>query len=163
MTKKIVADSGPLISLGKIDRLSLISKLAGKILIPQAVADECLADLSLPGAHAIQKGLDENLIEIYLLPESAKQPILLSLLDKGESEAILLSLYLNIPILIDEKIGRQVARKNGLSIIGIGGLLIAAKKKGLIKKVSPIIKDLQQNGYYLSKELVSEILSKVQE
>jgi len=89
--------------------------------------------------------------------------ILLNLLDRGEAEAITLSLHLNIPILIDEKLGRQIAKKNGLSIIGTGGLLISAKKAKLINKVSPLIKKLQENDYYLSKNLTSEILRKANE
>lgn len=128
------------------------------------MAEECTMDKLRPGAKAIQEAIATGLIEVYPIPSQIfMEPILLNLLDRGETEAIKLSLHLNIPILIDEKLGRQIAKKNRLSIIGTGGLLLSAKKAKPISKVSPLIKKLQENDYYLSKNLASEILRKANE
>lgn len=40
----VVSDTTPLISLLKIDRIGLLEKLFGQVLIPQAVFDELTAD-----------------------------------------------------------------------------------------------------------------------
>ena len=40
----VVADTTPLISLLKIDRIGLLEKLFGQVLIPQAVFDELTTD-----------------------------------------------------------------------------------------------------------------------
>lgn len=40
----VVSDTTPLISLLKIDRIDLLEKLFGQVLIPQAVFDELTAD-----------------------------------------------------------------------------------------------------------------------
>lgn len=162
MVKKIIVDSSPLIAFGRIDQISLISHLAGEIIIPPSVAEECIFDVSRPGGWAIQKAINANLIVIQELPEFANQQNLTNL-DKGEMEAILLSSHLNILLLIDEKLGRQVAKQNGCNIIGTGGILIAAKRANLIDKVAPFVEKLQRNGYYLSKKLRTEILRKAGE
>lgn len=40
----VVSDTTPLISLLKIDRIGLLEKLFGQVLIPQAVFDELTSD-----------------------------------------------------------------------------------------------------------------------
>lgn len=40
----VVSDTTPLISLLKIDRIDLLEKLFGQVLIPHAVFDELIAD-----------------------------------------------------------------------------------------------------------------------
>lgn len=65
---------------------------------------------------------------------------------------------LHAGLLIDEKLGRNAAIKFHLSIIGTAGVLLLAKKKKLIPKIAPLINELKENGYYLSKELIKEIL-----
>lgn len=59
----VVSDTTPLISLLKIDRIGLLEKLFGQVLIPQAVFDELTADeikacvegLQSAGRHISQK------------------------------------------------------------------------------------------------------------
>ena len=43
MAKPVVADAGPLIAFGRIGKLDLLSQVLGRILMPKAVVDECLA------------------------------------------------------------------------------------------------------------------------
>lgn len=59
----VVSDTTPLISLLKIDRIDLLEKLFGQVLVPQAVFDELTADevkgcvegLQRTGRHISQK------------------------------------------------------------------------------------------------------------
>lgn len=59
----VVSDTTPLISLLKIDRIGLLEKLFGQVLIPQAVFDEltvdevraCVDGLQRAGRHINQK------------------------------------------------------------------------------------------------------------
>ena len=81
------------------------------------------------------------------------------LVDAGEAEAICLAIEQHARLLIiDDKKGRKAAKKHGIRIIGTGGILVVAKKKGLLVKVSPILEDLAGVGYRLSPMLCHRIL-----
>jgi predicted nucleic acid-binding protein len=68
-------------------------------------------------------------------------------LDAGETEAIALALELHPDtLLIDERLGRRLAMKHGLSVTGLLGLLVLAKQHGLVEKVVPVIQELQTKG-----------------
>ncbi|MCU0401498.1 MAG: DUF3368 domain-containing protein, partial [Algoriphagus sp.] len=60
--------------------------------------------------------------------------------------------------IIDEVKGRKVAAENGLEIIGTLGLLLLAKKRGLIKDLEQVLKDLNKNGFRVSKKLINFLL-----
>ena len=156
MAKRVVADAGPLIAFGRIGKLDLLPQVLGEILVPNAVAGECLADPEKPGAQAIQKALRAGL----LMKIAEPAPLLpqFPTLDAGESAAIRLALKLSSSILIDDKAGRSMAAKLGLNVIGSAGVLLAAKKRGLIEGVRPILDALACNGYHLSDALIRAIL-----
>jgi predicted nucleic acid-binding protein len=80
------------------------------------------------------------------------------ILDPGEAAAIVLAEEMDCRfLLIDERKGRAVARRRGVPIAGIAGVLLAAKKHGFIDEVLPLVNDLEQIGYRMSPALVSEI------
>jgi len=66
-------------------------------------------------------------------------------LDPGEVEAIALALERRADlILVDERLGRQVAMALGLRVTGLLGVLAEAKRAALIERVKPIIEDLRE-------------------
>lgn len=87
-------------------------------------------------------------------------PLLDTLLDQGEAEAIALALQSSAAlVLIDERKGRKIARDiYGLAVIGTGRLLTEAKKAGLIPAVRPLIDQIRLNEYWMSDKIVAEIL-----
>ncbi|MDB9493078.1 DUF3368 domain-containing protein [Spirulina major CS-329] len=55
--------------------------------------------------------------------------------------------------------GRQEARKLGISIIGILGILLLAKQRGLVQQVEPVMDALiEQAGFRVSAALYQEVL-----
>jgi len=58
-----------------------------------------------------------------------------------------------------EKLGRAVAYQQKVEVIGTGGVLLAAKQKGLINSVSPILNNLRAQGYRIADDLCARILS----
>lgn len=66
-------------------------------------------------------------------------------LDIGEAEAIALAKEIGADLLIiDERLGRDVARREGLKITGVLGIVLEAKQSGLISTVRPILDELIQ-------------------
>ena len=91
--------------------------------------------------------------------------MLLTKLDAGEAQAIVLALETNCDLLLmDERIGTNVARQEGLQTIGLVGVLIKAKENGIIKEVRGILSDLkQQAGFWLGEKLEKQILENLNE
>ena len=81
-------------------------------------------------------------------------------LDAGESEAIALTLEIEAGLLImDERLGRETARHFGLRYIGLVGVLIEARQKGLIPAIKPYLDALRDSaGFRLTTDLYERIL-----
>lgn len=161
MGESVVADAGPLIAFGRIQRLELLPQVLGEVLVPHAVAVECLVDPEKPGARAILDAFNARM----LMETPDAVPILppLPVLDAGESAAIRLALKLSASVLMDDKAGRKIATNLGLTVIGSAGVLLAAKKRGLIAAVRPMLEALAGNGYHFSDALVCAILMRAGE
>ncbi|MCK6513020.1 DUF3368 domain-containing protein [Myxococcota bacterium] len=65
---------------------------------------------------------------------------------------------------MDERRGRQVAKRCNLNVIGVLGILIEAKHKGFVPLAKPLLDELvQRSGFRLSSELYDTFLNLVQE
>jgi predicted nucleic acid-binding protein len=86
-------------------------------------------------------------------------------LDRGEAEAIALAVELKAAaLIIDERQGRNKAESVGLKIIGLLGILLEAKSKGLILSVRPLIDELVDKiGFRVHPALYQAILLKAGE
>ncbi len=158
MTTKpiIIADSGPLIALSIIGKLELLRQLYQQVWIPPAVWDEVVCKgKGLPGAEAVKY---LPWLEIHAPDDSILQ-VLSILVDRGEAEAIALAQAIpNSTVLLDDAKARRVAEHFGISRIGTLGILRRAKKAGMIELLSPLIKELQNNGIYMQQRLVNAVL-----
>ena len=50
--------------------------------------------------------------------------------------------------------GRKVAKNLTIPTTGLAGFLLAAKERGLITNVVPLMEELRNTGYWLSDELI---------
>jgi uncharacterized protein len=161
----VVSDTSPLSSLAIVGQLSLLQQLYGKVIIPTAVASE-LANTE-PEDSRVTAVLSSTWIETQSVTNRTLVEMLQNegKLDLGESEAIALSVELNVDeLLIDERLGRREAKRLGLPIIGVLGVLVVAKGRGLISAVKPIMDDLiLQAGFRVSNRLYAEVLQAASE
>lgn len=89
---------------------------------------------------------------------------LLDDLDLGEAEAIALAIEQNARyLLIDEYLGREIAQKLKIKVIGVLGVLLSAKEKGITTEVKSHIDKLQQIGFWLNSNLLKLVLTKAGE
>jgi predicted nucleic acid-binding protein len=160
LTAVIVADAGPLIGLGKVGRLPLLQALYGMVLIPQRVHEELRVGSNLPGAVAAGRAIVEGWLLVRSVQDEVAVSRLVSLVDRGEAEAIVLAHESAARfLLVDDRRARDVARRRGIPVVGIGGVLLAAKRKGLIEAVGPLLDSLASAGYRLSPELRNTLRS----
>ncbi|HLL73696.1 MAG TPA: DUF3368 domain-containing protein [Pyrinomonadaceae bacterium] len=80
------------------------------------------------------------------------------LLDEGEAEAIALASEQGHTIVLDDSQARAAARNLGLKVVGTIGILLKAKRGGVIPAIRPVIEALELNGFYLSDALREEAL-----
>ena len=155
----IVSDTGPLIALAKVNQLTLLESLFGIVRVPPAVHRELFAKTGVESER-----LDEalsNYIQVAERPELASEIQLATLaLDAGEREAVALAQALNLPLLMDDQLGRHSARRLGLGVTGTVGVLIEAKRRGRLPAVRPVLEEMRTQGYWLSDELI-ELASKL--
>ena len=160
----IVSDTSPLSSLALVNSLSLLKEIYTTV-IPQAVTQE------LRNAQAddlrISIVADLDWVEIR---EPADLDLIAKLrnerlLDVGEAESIALAVELDADeLLIDERLGRQEARRLGLPFTGILGVLLVAKRKGLIVAVRPMMDGLINKAEFrVSSQLYNEVLTLAEE
>ena len=149
----IVSDTSPLIALAKVQHLHLLRDLYQSVSIPQAVFRECLG--SRKSDFAILEQAIEQFIHVENIPPLPPEvQIATSSLDIGEKQAIALAYHHKSTLWIDERLGREVARRLQISVTGTVGIFLQAKKTGLIPLVLPLLYEIRGRGYWLSDELL---------
>jgi predicted nucleic acid-binding protein len=153
----IVADTGPLIALAKINHLSILSQLYQQIKIPETVFAEATINSNWRDSQQIDSFVQEK-AELCADLEMDQVEVLLQRLDAGESQAIALADSLRCPVLLDERRGRIVAKQLQIDIVGTIGLLLTAKQEGLIPEIAPLLQAMTKNGYRLAPALIKQAL-----
>ena len=154
----VVSDTSPINALQRIGQLDLLPVIFGRVVIPPSVRTEL--------QNAVKHGLDLNVIdqaewlEVHPISNQTKIVEFQEKLELGESEAIALSLELHADfLLIDEKEGRAIASQEGIQVIGVLGILIRAKKIGLIDAIAPLLELLVNHvGFWIAENTRERIL-----
>ena len=155
---KVVSNASPLINLARIGQLALLSRLFGRLLLPQAVWQEVVEDgRGQPGAEEIRRAVWIERAAV------SNQPLIHSLrqdLDAGEAEAIALAIEIQADwLLMDERLGRETAQYFGLRYVGLVGILSAAKQRGDLKALRPLLDRLRDvAGFRVSSALYQQVL-----
>jgi predicted nucleic acid-binding protein len=144
LTEPVVVDSTCLIGLDHIDRLDLLPRLFEPVFAPPEVARE--------------SGLSPEWLKIEKPSNPALVAALKVAVDDGEAEAIALAAEHRWRIVLDDRRARDVAQRMDLKIIGTVGILVRAKRAGLLPWVKPLLNELTEKGFHLSESLKREAL-----
>lgn len=146
---RTLSNTSPLLYLHRIGQLGLLPQLYETVTIPPAVRLEL--------QEGRQRGVDvpEPADFSWLLEIPVRQPALLPLvtdLGRGKSEVIALALeHPGSRVILDDQLGRKIARLNGITVTGTVGVLLKAKQRGLLPRIAPLLQALRESGLWLGE------------
>ena len=154
LSRRWIVNASPLIALCKINRQGLIFSLADAVLIPQAVVDE------------INVGPQHDPARRFLLEEpapiaSVTPHVTVVKWDLGAGETAVLSYAYAHPgwtAIIDDGAARRCGKALVVPLNGTLGIIIGARRAGLIAAAAPILKDLQAEGFRLRDDVIEAAL-----
>ena len=158
----VAADASPLIRLAAAGAFDLLRRLFDRVTVTAAVRDEVLAGVGRPGARELTEAIESGWIEVAVAPPGEAR-----FSDLGAGEASTLVLAIEHPgrclVLMDEPLGRAHARVHGIAVTGLAGVLLAAKRAGLIPSVGPFLERLERSDFRLSEEVIRTVLEQAGE
>jgi predicted nucleic acid-binding protein len=158
---RVVVNASPLIVLFKAGLAHLLPQVFSEVLVPGAVWDEVIAG----GANDIAaKGL--VIVDWAKRVEVATiAPVILAWsLGQGESEVLSVAFdQSGYRAVIDDAAARRCARTVQVPTLGTGGVLVLAKRRGLIASVESSLQELRNAGLWLSEEVVTLLIEQAGE
>ncbi len=147
----IVCNAGALIALALADQLQLLPALYQSILAPEVWREVVDSGFGRVGAAELKTAA-----WVDVVPAIPVDRLLDTQLGCGESQVIALGLARRAHlVLIDELLARRVAGQvYELRVKGSAGILVQARKAGIIAAVRPSLETIKRRGYYLSDRLI---------
>jgi uncharacterized protein len=145
---EVICNTSPLQYLHQLGLLRILPALAGEVIVPAAVEKELAAGrrsgVDLPDLEA----LDWLTIR---KPASKRALPLITDLGPGETEVLMLALESPDPIVIlDDGMARRFAETLKIRLTGTVGLLLDAKRAGLVDALAPLLDQLQSLRFRLA-------------
>jgi len=155
----IVSNTTPISNFLHLGQMEILKTIFKELHVPMAVHSEIEAYFS--GDDQWQKCLDEGFIIRTEIQTSPKIKELMIHLHMGEAEALCLCIENNAKLcLLDDKDARIIARLNNIPISGTLGVLMKAKKMGIIESVKDLMDRLRtDHHYWINDAMYNKVLS----
>lgn len=152
---EVVCNTSPLQYLHQTGLLRLLPALYGRVLVPEAVANEIRvglkAGVNLPDIAELD-WLDVRNVEDSPWPVPRD-------IHRGEAEVMALAGSLcDARVILDDLAARRHAKLLGLKCTGTLGILLKAKQAGILESVADAVAKLEQSGFRLALATKQEIL-----
>ena len=166
----VVCNSSPLIYLAKVGRLNLIKDVYGRVWIPEAVFKEAVTQgkiLGIIDASIIEEAVGRWILKERIKPEIDSKYRFLDENERiglGEKQALKLCKQLNADIfIVDDREARRASRILKVKPIGTCGILINARKQGLIstKEAEQTLDDLVKAGFRIDPVVYRMVIRKL--
>jgi len=156
-----VLNSSPIIVLAKTSLIWIVRELSTDFVVPAAVAREINHGSEWDPA---KRWLDEEGREYVRDIGDVDSIVLPWKLGRGESEVISwASRHPRYEAIMDDRAARRCAAALKIQVRGTIGVLLAAKKHGLISTVGPVLGQLQHSGLRISAPLLDKALRLAEE
>ncbi len=153
---EIICNTSPLQYLHQLGLLNMLKALVGQLIVPPAVVAE-LAEGRARGIDLPDLGqLDWVIVRPPLSTAAAP---LVTELGLGETQVLMLALEsLDAVVVLDDALARQLAEALGLRLTGTLGILLDAKRAGLLPAIAPHLDRLQALRFRLAAHTKAAVL-----
>lgn len=160
--RRVIVNSTPLIVLCNVGKLEILRALYTEITIPEAVFAE-VTKKEDSACQIVKKSLDWIRVERILSPSDKK--MYQAKLHDGEVEVMILAqegVRADL-VILDDNAAKKTAKYLGLTVTGTLGILLKAKKAGIIPAIAPVLEEVKKNGFYISGTVERMVLSEAGE
>ena len=160
--RRVIVNSTPLIALCNAGLLKLLKEIYGTITIPRAVFDEVTAKQD-SACTQIKDNLDW--ITVEEIKDIADRKMYKAKLHAGEVDVMILAQSDPTAdlVIIDDNAAKKTAKYLGLTVTGTLGVLLKAKRCGVISSVKDAICKIQANGFHINDRIVKLVLEQAGE
>lgn len=155
MTRLWAVNASPLIVLEKINQIDLLVNVPDTLVIPQGVVDELNMG---PQNDSVRVWIEAN--GKPFIRDATLNPVIQSW-DLGQGESHVLSWALanqNYVAIIDDLAARKCAQTLSVPVAGTIGVILQAKKIGVIDKIKPLLNDLKKTGFRIAPNILDTAL-----
>ncbi|CAA9387100.1 MAG: hypothetical protein AVDCRST_MAG64-1006 [uncultured Phycisphaerae bacterium] len=151
----VVSDTSPVRCLHHLGLVDVLGELFGSVIVPPAVRQELLQPR--PRFRAIDVASYEW-ASVRAPADVGTVTGLAATFGPGEAEAIVLAAELGAELLIDEAAGRAEAKRRRLRTVGVAGVLVRAKQRGIVPAVVPLVERLRDElGFFVGQAFLNEV------
>jgi len=153
---EVIVNTSPLQYLHQLRLLHVLPELLGRVIVPEQVAEELAVGRESGVDVPDPRSLD------WVAVRRPREPGMLRLmydLDYGEAAVLMVALEVSDPlVVIDDRLGRMIAESLHIPLRGTLGVLLDAKKRGLVDAVAPLVIQLERLGFRLSRSTAETVL-----
>jgi len=145
---EFICNTSPFQYLHQLGRLEILPALTGGVIVPPAVRDELEAGRAVgcevPELRHLSWVTMRQPTSVPALPLAAD-------LGRGEASVLALALESKSPVVIlDDGVGRRAAEFLNIPLTGTLGLLVDAKRKGMIPSMAMTLDELDRLRFRIS-------------
>jgi|SRR5215813_10741603 len=153
----VASDSGPLINLATVNQFDLFKRYFQSVVTIQEVYDEVVTQgRDLPGSQELAAAREAGFVRLIEI----ERPQLLTELHQSapaevfdiDIKVLVLAIEQQLTLLSDDAPLRTLAKAQGNIVSGSIGLLIQARRDGIIPALKPLLDQLIAAGFHLNPQ-----------
>lgn len=161
MKQIAVVNASPLIVLARIGHIHLITDVSPNLVVPSGVVHELMqGSHSDPARQWIMRDGQRYIRQV----KQTDELVAAWDLGLGESQVITYALaHAHTEALLDDAAARACAKALGVKVCGTLGLLLRAKRLGIVQDIKPILTEFARVGFYVGPDMLRSVLGLARE
>ena len=158
---KVIVNSTPIIVLCGIGKLDILRELYQEITIPDAVYGEVTVTEDSACMQIRNAG---SWIHVESIRDNTEKKMYKAKLHAGEVEVMILAQEQKADlVIIDDNAAKKTAKYLGLPVTGTLGILLKAKRQGIVQRMDTLLVEMKGNGFYLDSRVEAFVLEQAGE